>query len=389
MACERPLNVIAGWAGIHGFVPCADTLVFRYAQNDGVQLVASVIDCLAQRRFPDVICRCWLGKMPYLGNFVAVLLCLGSESKTHQYGVTVPAKRLEKLFVQQRNPRLALGWIQGILEIGVEVVGAVHSSCHGVVGALACYLFRSLPSPSQLCLVRQSLDILVGQAGWLQVKARRDWTLRRGAAEGIRSRGILVAKPDHSVLLKGLLVDEMVQEVLGIPLLTDSAVGAAIAEVHHDIDVPPTRRTVGGDFVIGRLGGLLLRRGDLGLVGLEHEGVSAVAVGHSSGGGSVWVVMGRRRGEEVPASAVFVAGIVCEQVLEQPRRCLACAAPWLAESVDQAWGSVPGAMAAMHAACGGDDSAVDVSGAALGRRLWRNRHGLGGGSRRETATASV
>lgn len=57
------------------------------------------------------------------------------------------------------------------------------------------------------------------------------------------------------------------------------------------------------------------------------------------------VVFRRLRCEEVPAGSLVVSGVVCEEILQQPRRCLA----WelrLAEPVNKLAGSVPGAMAA-------------------------------------------
>lgn len=45
----------------------------------------------------------------------------------------------------------------------------------------------------------------------------------------------------------------MVQEVLGIAFSTGSTIWATISEVYHDINVPPTLRTVRGDFVYGGL----------------------------------------------------------------------------------------------------------------------------------------
>jgi hypothetical protein len=76
--------------------------------------------------------------------------------------------------------------------------------------------------------------------------------------------------------------------------------------------------------------------------------MSAVAGGHCGDGWSIRVVLRRRSREEVPAGSLLVAGVVCEEVLEQPRRCLACIEPWLADTPSTKLAeTVPGAIAAM------------------------------------------
>jgi hypothetical protein len=66
--------------------------------------------------------------------------------------------------------------------------------------------------------------------------------------------------------------------------------------------------------------------------------MSAVAGRHCCDGRFARIVLWRRSREKIPASALLVAGVVCEEVLEQPRRCLACTQPWLADAVNQTHG---------------------------------------------------
>jgi hypothetical protein len=63
--------------------------------------------------------------------------------------------------------------------------------------------------------------------------------------------------------------------------------------------------------------------------------MSAVSVGYCSDGWFLGVMVRWWGREEVPSGSFFVAGIICEEVLEQPRRCLACAVLWLAGVVSQ------------------------------------------------------
>jgi hypothetical protein len=50
----------------------------------------------------------------------------------------------------------------------------------------------------------------------------------------------------------------------------------------------------------------------------------------------------RRGGEQVAAGALFVSRVEGEEVLEQPRRCLACTEPRLAREEDEARGHCTG-----------------------------------------------
>jgi hypothetical protein len=90
--------------------------------------------------------------------------------------------------------------------------------------------------------------------------------------------------------------------------------------------------------------------------------MSAVAGGHCGDRWFVRVVLRRRSGEKVPARPLLVPGVVCEEVLEQPRRCLACTEPWLADIPStKLTETVPGAIAAMD---------VFVNGCEDGCRVW-------------------
>jgi hypothetical protein len=55
-------------------------------------------------------------------------------------------------------------------------------------------------------------------------------------------------------------------------------------------------------------------------------------------------MLGRGAGEEVAACAFFAARIICEKVLEQPWRCLACGDSLLAATTNLLKATVPGAM---------------------------------------------
>jgi hypothetical protein len=75
--------------------------------------------------------------------------------------------------------------------------------------------------------------------------------------------------------------------------------------------------------------------------------VAAVPEGHGGDCRGFGVV--RRRGacQQVAAGAFFVSRVVCEEVLEQPRRRLAWE-PQLAEAGGTSVGTVPGAMSAVR-----------------------------------------
>jgi hypothetical protein len=119
--------------------------------------------------------------------------------------------------------------------------------------------------------------------------------------------------------------------------------------------------------------------------------MSAVAGGHCGDGRFTGVVLRRRGREQIPACPLLVAGVVCEKVLEQPRRCLACTASWLAEPSSKPTETVPGAMAARNMLC--TEARVNHVAAAAGKgEIWimvQSRHEWSGGSQTWSATASV
>jgi hypothetical protein len=128
----------------------------------------------------------------------------------------------------------------------------------------------------------------------------------------------------------------MVQEVFGVTFPTDSTIGAIAAEVHNNIYVPSTLLTERGDFVYSCLIRFFAWDRQLTLFVLCQEGMSAVSLGYRGHWWSSGIVLRRCTRQEVAASSLFESRVIGEEVLEQPRRCLACTEPWLAWPVKQA-----------------------------------------------------
>lgn len=74
--------------------------------------------------------------------------------------------------------------------------------------------------------------------------------------------------------------------------------------------------------------------------------MSAVASGDRGDAVSTGSMFGRGAGKKVAACAFFAARIICEKVLEQPWRCLACGDSSLAAGTTSLKSTVPGAMTA-------------------------------------------
>jgi hypothetical protein len=73
------------------------------------------------------------------------------------------------------------------------------------------------------------------------------------------------------------------------------------------------------------------------------------AVSARDGGDAIpaFVMLGWGTGQEIAASSLFATRIVCEEVLEEAWRCLACdQVPWLAVKTTERGGALPGAMTA-------------------------------------------
>lgn len=177
LACKIPkrtvitsqysLQVCTCFWGVHGLVPAMCSLVFRESMHEGVQLVTSVFNGIAQRRFKGIAGFVWSGKVPHFSHR-SIFLCLHvlGEAKTRQDRVAILAKRLEKFAIEKWDARLALGWVQAVVEIGVQIVECIDASRHGRICALACYLLCTIPSLPQLGLVGQCFDIMVREPWW-------------------------------------------------------------------------------------------------------------------------------------------------------------------------------------------------------------------------------
>jgi len=72
--------------------------------------------------------------------------------------------------------------------------------------------------------------------------------------------------------------------------------------------------------------------------------MSAVASRNRGDAVSTGGMLRRGAGEKVAACAFFAAGIICEKVLEQPWRCLACGDSLLAAATTLLESNIPGAM---------------------------------------------
>jgi hypothetical protein len=98
---------------------------------------------------------------------------------------------------------------------------------------------------------------------------------------------------------------------------------AGVAVVDYDMEVVAASRAVCGHLVSCSVVGLVVGAGQLALLCLVQQGMTAVPKGNGRGAGAVRVVLWRRRGEEVALRPVLVADIVREKVLQQTGGCLA------------------------------------------------------------------
>jgi hypothetical protein len=97
--------------------------------------------------------------------------------------------------------------------------------------------------------------------------------------------------------------------------------------------------------------------------------VSAVSVVNGGDLGSFGVEMWRCSRQDIAARPFFMAGIVCEEVLEQPRRCFACRGLWLVGMSTKLMETVPGAIAAIWIYLCTDQKQRDVSEATERRKV--------------------
>ena len=111
------------------------------------------------------------------------------------------------------------------------------------------------------------------------------------------------------------LVEKVVQSIVCVPSATPLALAIIIAVVGDDINMPTALLAVGGNLVDGVGVWLALGLDGDGLLVLCEEVVSAVPKWHGGDGCGICIVLRRRAGQQVAAGALFLAGVVCEEVL--------------------------------------------------------------------------
>ena len=117
---------------------------------------------------------------------------------------------------------------------------------------------------------------------------------------------------------------KMVQCVVVVAIAAGGDGGRGVAEVDDEIEVPVAEAAVRGDLVEGGMVGRGVDAGQARLLRLGEEAVSAIAVGHGGDGWFGGIVLRRRAGQEIAAGAGLVSRVVRQEILQQPRRCLAC-----------------------------------------------------------------
>jgi hypothetical protein len=143
----------------------------------------------------------------------------------------------------------------------------------------------------------------------------------------------------HAVAIKY----EVVEWVILVLPSTEPLPASLLFHGDDDVDVPVTLRAVGCDFVYQII--VIARRWHGGLFLFLYERMSAVASRNRGDAVSTGGMLGRGAGEKVAACAFFAAGIICEEVLKQPWRCLACNDSMLVAATNLLKSTVPGAMA--------------------------------------------
>lgn len=159
-------------------------------------------------------------------------------------------------------------------------------------------------------------------------KARRlKVYLHRGGADGRCTTES--ERPESSLITDSVVIapvaaieDEMVERVFRVLPPTESLPAFSLFNGDDDVDVPATLRTVRRDFVYQAI--IVFGRGQEGLILLLYKRMSAVPSRDCGDAVSARSVLGRGTGQEIAACAILAARIVCEKVLEQSWRCLAC-----------------------------------------------------------------
>jgi hypothetical protein len=118
------------------------------------------------------------------------------------------------------------------------------------------------------------------------------------------------------VLVLFAVKEKMVKRKACLQSATMAVPGTVVARVDPQVEVPATLVAVGGDLVDsrdGRLCAFLGRQHALLLFQLQVMATVAIRDGGLRGG--TRIVVRRRSCEQVPLCGVFVAGVVCEQVM--------------------------------------------------------------------------
>lgn len=320
MARQDPLDVTLRRDGIHWHVPNVLPFVLGKRKNHRVQLISCVLDGTPPSRLEGVLLGFRFGEVPDLIEYAILTLALLThvlEPQSSQDRVAVSPESLGELPVHQGDPALARHRIERVSQECVEKVGPVHTSRHGLAFTVPDLFDGLFVAPPQLCLVHHQVAVVLGEAWRLEVDAHRGRTWTCSAMEVEGSQTSLERSVSARVFS---IVDKVVQRVLGVLSPTESR--PSVLEVDNDVDVPVALCAVGCDFV----GKAVAVSSDWqqALLVFPHKRMSAVASRHRGLSVLAFSELGRSASEEVAASSVFAARVVCEEILQQPWRCLAC-----------------------------------------------------------------
>lgn len=163
---------------------------------------------------------------------------------------------------------------------------------------------------------------MLGNARGPQAYADCRWAAVRRATE-VESLWSLLTVESIAVRAAISLVNEVVQGKIPVLPSTYAVQTARTLELDNDVDVVTALSAVRCDFVYRIVSGRLASWRQQTLVIFSNERMSAVATRDCWDSVSAGSVLGRGAGQKVAIGSVFAAWIVCEEVLEQPWRCLA------------------------------------------------------------------
>ena len=93
-----------------------------------------------------------------------------------------------------------------------------------------------------------------------------------------------------------------------------------ISKGNEQIQMPTASLAQGRNLVYGIRYRIFASRGQLALLCLGQENMSAVPGGDGGTGRLVWIEGRGRACEQVATRSLFISRVICEEVLEQPRR---------------------------------------------------------------------